>query len=193
MINFKNYLFKEIHHNESSKIFFNNNDDNKGNLINNFSLINIFNEFYPEEILYREKDLFLTNEEDFQVENKLKLNNNINNFEESEDSSIILIRKNFTNDIKKYEITDIPYLNYNKINIIHNQNEEKFNIQIELNEEEKEENNYPIKENKKIFFNIFNLFNPPGETNELKKIRNEINEIIITGKKEEIKKIEKEN
>ena len=113
--------------------------------------------------------VFLTNEEDFQVENKLKLNNNINNFEESEDSSIILIRKNFTNDIKKYEITDIPYLNYNKINIIHNQNEEKFNIQIELNEEEKEENNYPIKENKKIFFNIFNLFNPPGETNELKK------------------------
>ena len=57
MINFKNSLLEEIHHYESSKIFFNNNDDNKGNLINNFSLINIFNEFYPEEILYREKDL----------------------------------------------------------------------------------------------------------------------------------------
>ena len=187
MINFKNSLFEKINHNGSSKLFFNYNDDNnKGNLSNDLPLINIFNEFYPEEIIHIEKDLFVTNDENSKDEDKFKINNNINNFEESDDSSIILIRKNLNDDLKKYEIMDMPVLNYNKINIFHNQREEKFNNQIELNEEEEE--NYQIKENKKIVFNVFNLFNPPGETIELKKIRKEINEIIISGKKEEIKK-----
>ena len=58
MINFKNSLFEKINHNGSSKLFFNYNDDNnKGNLTNDLPLINIFNEFYPEEIIHIEKDL----------------------------------------------------------------------------------------------------------------------------------------
>jgi hypothetical protein len=182
-----NSLLEENIHNESPEVF-DGHDKFKINLNENLPLINIFNGYYQEEVIQREKELFIVKEENFKEEKKFKENNN-NIFEESEESSTIFIRKSFQYNKKKKDIIDIEELKYNEINIFHNENEESDEIkkgnQIELNEEG---NNYIKKENKKFIFNVFNLFNPPGINKELKITREKINEVICKGKQESIKK-----
>ena len=181
-----NSLLEENIHNESPEVF-DAHDQFKIKLNGNFPLINIFNGYYQEEVIEREKELFIIKEEIFKEEKKFKENNN-NIFEESEESTIF-IRKSFQHNKKKNDIIDIGELKYNEISIFYNENEESNGIQksnqIELNEEG---NNYKKKENKKFVFNVFNLFNPPGIKKELKIAREKINAVISKGKKEAIKK-----
>ena len=148
-----NSLLEENIHNESPEVFDGHEKFNI-NLSENLPLINIFNGYYQEEVIQREKELFIIKEENFKEEKKFKENNN-NIFEESEESSTIFIRKSFQYNKKKKDMIDIGELKYNEINIFHNENEEsdtkkKIN-QIELNEEG---NNYIKKENKKFIFNV---------------------------------------